>query len=141
MADWLLWIIGAGALLIGEVATLGFVLGPVAIAALLAAGVALLGAPVAAQIVVFIVGSLASLAVIRPIARRHLHTPARLRSGTAALVGQEAVVLEAVDGTTGRIKLAGEIWSARSYDTISVIEPGARVHVIQIEGATALVAE
>jgi membrane protein implicated in regulation of membrane protease activity len=141
MPEWLLWIIGAGALLIGEVATLGFILGPLAVAALIAAAAASLGASVAVQIAVFIVSSLASLAFIRPIARRHLHTPARLRSGTAALVGQEAVVLESVDGTTGRIKLAGEIWSARSYDTVSVIPPGARVQVIQIEGATALVAE
>jgi membrane protein implicated in regulation of membrane protease activity len=141
MANWLAWIIGAGLLLVGEIATLSFILGPVAIAAGAAALAAGLGASLAIQIVVFIAGSLASLAFIRPIARRHLRTPARLKSGTAALVGQEALVLEAVDGTTGRIKLGGEVWSARSYDTQSIIEPGARVQVMKIEGATALVAE
>jgi membrane protein implicated in regulation of membrane protease activity len=141
MAAWLAWIIGAGLLLVGEIATLAFILGPVAIAALVAALAATLGASVAVQIVVFIAGALAALAIVRPIARRHLRTPARLKSGTAALVGQEALVLEAVDGTTGRIKLGGEVWSARAYDTQSIIEPGARVHVLKIEGATALVAE
>jgi membrane protein implicated in regulation of membrane protease activity len=141
MANWLAWLIGAGLLLVGEIATLSFILGPVAIAALVAALAAGLGASIAIQIVAFIAGSLAGLAFIRPIARRHLRTPARLKSGTAALVGQEALVLEAVNGTSGRIKLAGEVWSARSYDTQSIIEPGARVHVMKIEGATALVAE
>ncbi len=141
MANWLAWIIGAGLLLVGEIATLSFILGPVAIAALVAALAAGLGASLAIQIVVFIAGSLASLAFIRPIARRHLRTPSRLKSGTAALVGQEALVLEVVNGNSGRIKLGGEVWSARAYDAQSIIEPGARVHVMKIEGATALVAE
>ena len=141
MANWLAWIIGSGLLLVGEIATLSFILGPVAIAALAAALAAGLGASLVIQIIVFIACSLASLAVIRPIAHRHLRTPARLKSGTAALVGQEALVLEVVSGNSGRIKLGGEVWSARAYDTQSIMEPGARVLVMKIEGATALVAE
>ena len=141
MANWLAWLIGSGLLLVGEVATLSVILGPVAIAALAAALAAGLGASLVIQIIVFIACSLASLAVIRPIARRHLRTPARLKSGTAALVGQEALVLEVVSGNSGRIKLGGEVWSARAYDTQSIMEPGARVLVMKIEGATALVAE
>jgi membrane protein implicated in regulation of membrane protease activity len=85
--------------------------------------------------------SLASLLVLRPIATRHLRTPAQLRTGTAALVGSQALVLERVDRDGGQVKLAGEVWSARSYDEDEAFEPGARVEVLKIDGATALVAE
>jgi membrane protein implicated in regulation of membrane protease activity len=133
--------IAAGVLAVGEIATLGFFLGPIAIAALITAVVSLAGGGLAVQLVVFIAASVASLALLRPIARRHLRTPAKLRSGTAALVGQEAVVLERVDRDGGQVKLAGEVWSARAYDEDEVLETGARVHVIKIEGATALVVD
>jgi membrane protein implicated in regulation of membrane protease activity len=79
--------------------------------------------------------------MLRPIARRHLRTPAALRTGTAALVGSPAVVLERVDRDGGQVKLGGEIWSARAYDQDDSFEPGARVEVMKIDGATALVAE
>ena len=141
MEDWVWWMIAAGVLAIGEIATLGFFLGPIAIAAVTAAIVALAGGGLAAQWIVFIAVSLASLLVLRPIARRHLRTPGKLRTGTAALVGRPAVVLERVDRDGGQVKLAGEVWSARSYDEDEAFEPGARVEVMKIDGATALVAE
>jgi membrane protein implicated in regulation of membrane protease activity len=141
MDAWVIWMIAAGALAIGEILTLGFFLGPVAVAALLAGAVALTGGGTAVQLVVFIVATIASLAVLRPIARRHMRMPAQLRTGTAALVGQHAVVLERVDATGGQVKLGGEVWTARSYDEDDVLEPGARVQVLKIDGATALVAE
>jgi membrane protein implicated in regulation of membrane protease activity len=56
-------------------------------------------------------------------------------------VGTRGVVLERVDGDGGQIKLAGEVWTARSYDEDEVIEAGARVEVLQIQGATALVSD
>jgi len=83
----------------------------------------------------------ASLLVLRPIARRHLHAPAQIRTGTAALLGESAVVLERVDADGGSVKLKGEIWTARAYDEDDVMEPGARVHVMKIDGATALVSD
>ena len=141
MDDWVWWMIAAGVLAVGEIATLGFFLGPIAIAALTAAIVALIGGGLAAQWIVFIAVSLASLLVLRPIARRHLRTPAQLRTGTAALVGRQAVVLERVDRDGGQVKLGGEVWSARSYDDDDAFEAGTRVEVMQIDGATALVAE
>jgi membrane protein implicated in regulation of membrane protease activity len=141
MDDWVWWMIAAGVLAIGEIATLGFFLGPIAIAAVTAAIVALAGAGLALQWIVFIAVSLASLLVLRPIARRHLRTPAQLRTGTAALVGKPAVVVERVDRDGGQVKLAGEVWSARSYDDDQAFEAGTRVEVMKIDGATALVAE
>jgi membrane protein implicated in regulation of membrane protease activity len=141
MDDWVLWIIAAGVLAVGEIATMGFFLGPIAVAATLAAVVALVGAGVAVQWIVFIAASLGSVLVLRPIARRHMRTPASLRTGTAALVGGPAVVLARVDRDGGQVKIGGEIWSARAYDEDDAFEPGARVEVMKIDGATALVAE
>lgn len=141
MADWVIWVIAAGALAAGEVVTLGFFLGPIAIAAAIAAVAAALGLGVEIQVAVFVVATLGTLGFVRPIARRHMRTPARLRSGTAALVGTQALVLERVDADRGQVKIGGEVWTARAYDDTEVFEPGARVDVMKIDGATALVAE
>jgi membrane protein implicated in regulation of membrane protease activity len=141
MDEWVWWMIAAGVLAVGEIVTVSFFLGPVAIAAVLAAVVALVGGGLALQVIVFIAASAASLAVLRPFARRHLRTPARLRTGTAALVGSQALVLQRVDVNGGQVKIGGEVWSARSYDEDEAIEPGARATVMEIDGATALVAE
>ena len=141
MPDWGWWLIVAAVLGIGEVATLGFFLGPVAIAAGLAAIVAAAGGAIGLQVGVFIVASVASLAIIRPIARRHLRTPGQIRTGAAALVGTRATVLERVDAHSGQVKIGGEVWSARAFMDGQVIEPGTRVEVAKIEGATALVYE
>ena len=141
MPDWVLWLIAAAALAAGEVLTLGFFLGPVALAAAVAAVVAAAGAGGEVQFATFIAASVASVLLLRPIARRHLRTPAQIRTGTAALVGQRALVLDRVHADGGRVKLAGEVWTARPLDEDQVFEPGARVEVLQIDGATALVTD
>ena len=141
MAAWVVWGIVAAALAAGEAATAAMVLGPLALAAAAAAVVAAAGAGVLIQVIAFIAASVAALAILRPIARRHLSMPPHLRSGSAALVGASATVIERVDGSGGRVKIGGEVWTARCYDEERVIEPGARVEVLKIEGATALVAE
>lgn len=140
MEDWVVWMVVAVALAVGEILTVGFFLGPVAIAACTAGVVALAGAGATIQLLAFVVASVASLGVLRPIARRHIRTPPRIRTGTAALVGAKAVALERVDVHGGSVKIGGEIWSARTYDDDDVIEPGTRVDVMKIQGATALVA-
>jgi membrane protein implicated in regulation of membrane protease activity len=141
MPDWAIWLIVAAALTGVEVVTVTLLFGPLALAALLAAVVAAIGLGAAGQIAVFVAAAVASLAVVRPIARAHLRTPAHLRTGTAALVGGSAVVVERVDGNGGLVKLGGEVWSARSYDDGREFEPGERVSVLEIEGATALVSD
>ena len=94
------------------------------------------------QRVVFSAASAASLGVLRPLARSHLHMPAALRTGTAALEGGRAVVTVRVDQSGGgRVRIGGEEWSARAYMTDQVLEPGTQVMVMKIEGATALVYE
>ena len=137
MPAWLVWAIVAAALAVGEIFTPGlFFLGPIALAAVVAGVVALVGAAAWLQLLVFIA---ASVGFLRPLARRHLHMPQISRTGTAALVGAQAVVTTRVDGTGGRVRIGGEEWSARSYADDAVYEPGTRVEVVRIEGATALV--
>ena len=140
MPEWVLWMIAAGVLAVGEILSLSFFLGPIAIAAVVAAAVAAAGGGLAVQLAVFVAAALGSLLLLRPIARRHLRVPSQLRTGTAALVGASALVTDRVDGDGGQVKLSGELWTARAFDEDEVIEPGQRVRVMQIEGATALVA-
>ncbi len=142
MPSWAVWAIVAVLLAVGEIFTPGlFFLGPVAIAAVLAGLFALLGLSVIVQLIVFIAGSLASLALLRPIARAHLRMPAELRTGTDALPGTKALVLQRVDANGGRVRIGGEEWSAKAFMEGDVFEPGTRVEVVKIEGATALVYE
>ena len=142
MPGWVIWAIVAVVLALGELATPGlFFLGPVALAAIPAGIVALVGGAGWLQVLVFILGALATLGVVRPIARAHLHIPALTRTGTAALIGARALVLERVDVNGGRVRIGGEEWSARAYMDDQVLEPGTRVEVAKIEGATALVYE
>lgn len=141
MPEWVAWVIVAAVLAVGEVVSLTFIMGPIALAALAAAVVAVAGGAGEIQLGVFIVASLGTLGIVRPIARRHLRTPTQIRTGTAALVGARAVVLERVNRDGGRIKLGGEEWSARAFDEDEVFEPGSRVEVLKIDGATALVTD
>ena len=141
MDDWVLWLIVAVLFGAGEVMTTSFFLGPFAIGALAATVVSAVGGGFVVSGLVFLAVSVVALATLRPIAKRHLHLPAQLRTGTAALVGRTATVVDEVTEDGGTVKLDGEIWSARPYDEDSVIAPGSRVHVIEIRGATALVSE
>ncbi|MCI3155040.1 MULTISPECIES: NfeD family protein [Streptomyces] len=137
---WLWWLIGAAALGIGLVITAMPELGMLAVGAVAAAVVSgIFGGGAVAQVAVFAVVSTALIAVVRPIARRHRSQRPELATGVDALKGKQAVVLERVDGSGGRIKLAGEVWSARALDTGRSYEVGQEVDVVDIEGATAVI--
>jgi membrane protein implicated in regulation of membrane protease activity len=143
MSGWVLWVLAAGVFGVGEMLTTSFFLAPFALGAGLAAIAAGVGAGELAAWVVFVLASVLSLAVLRPIARSHMRTPPHIRTGSAALLGQNATVLERISNAegVGCVKIDGEVWTARAYDEDQVIEPGARVQVVQIKGATALVSE
>jgi len=110
-----------------------------AVAALAAAGIAALGLGVGFQVLAFVVTAAAMVTLVRPVARRHLTGHPQLRTGVAALIGREAVVLAPCDRDAGRVRIGGEEWSARAYDPGLTIPTGTRVDVFAIEGATALV--
>jgi membrane protein implicated in regulation of membrane protease activity len=139
MDPWVWWLVAAVALVVVEITTLDLIFVMLAAGAGAGAVVAVSGAPVGLQAAVAVVVAVAMLGAVRPIALRHLRQPVETRTGVAALEGTKALVLERVDPHTGRVKLAGEVWSARSYDGQTVYEPGETVDVAKIEGATALV--
>ncbi len=142
MDGWVLWVIVACAFGVGETLSGGFFLAPFALgAALAAAGDAVAGG--AAGIIVFVVASLLTLVLVRPIVRSHLRMPPAIRTGAAALVGKQAIVIERIANAegVGIVKIDGEVWTARSLYDDQEIEPGARVEVVEIKGATALVSE
>jgi membrane protein implicated in regulation of membrane protease activity len=143
MDAWVLWLIAAVVLAVAEVVNLSFFLFPFAIGAAGAALVSLAGAGTAISVVVFAVLTAVSFGIVRPIARRHIRTPPQIRTGPAALVGRTAIVLERIanDEGVGCVRLDGEVWTARSYDEDQTFEPGTRVHVMEIRGATALVTD
>lgn len=140
MPVWLIWLIAAGALAIAEALSLDLVLIMCGGAALMGAVAAAVGAPVTIQFAVFAISALGLIAVVRPTARRHLElTSPHTRTGIEALVGNEAVVMRAVDSHGGRVKLGGEEWSAQAFDPTEILEVGRVVRVMEIKGATAIV--
>jgi membrane protein implicated in regulation of membrane protease activity len=143
MDGWILWLIAACVLGIGEMLTTGFFLAPFALGAGVAALTSAVGADGVVSWVAFVLVSVLTLAIVRPIAKSHMKMPPQIRTGSAALIGKQAIVLERIvnDEGVGCVKIDGEVWTARSYDEDEVIEKGKRVQVLEIRGATALVAE
>jgi membrane protein implicated in regulation of membrane protease activity len=143
MSPWVLWLIAAVILALGELATTGLFLAPFAGGALIASVLAAAGAGATIEWAVFIVVSIVLLAALRPVAREHRRTRGQLKTGTAALVGQTATVVERIANAegVGCVRLDGEIWTARAFMDDDVYEPGTRVQVLEIRGATALVSD
>jgi membrane protein implicated in regulation of membrane protease activity len=141
MDAWVIWLIAAAALGIGEMHQGGFYLAPFAFGAAVATVVSLVGVGAALSAVVFVATSAIVFAALRPVAQRHRHLPPAIRTGAAALVGKRAVVLERIANHegVGCVKIDGEVWTARSFDEDEVIDAGERVEVVEIRGATALV--
>jgi membrane protein implicated in regulation of membrane protease activity len=142
MEIWIVWLVVACLLGLGEMHQGAFYLAPFALGAALAAIVALLGVGAPLSALVFVAGSGIVFGTLRPVASRHRRLPPSIRTGAAALVGKPALVLERIanEEGVGCVKIdGGEVWTARSYDQDEVIDAGERVEVIEIRGATALV--
>ena len=141
MSAWAWWLVIAALFGIGEILSQGFFLAPFALGALGGLLASAVGAGTAIQVVVFLAASAAASMIVRPIARRHITMPPQIRTGTAALIGHEAMVLEQVGAHEGKVRIGGEVWSARACFAEESYEPGQEVRVVEIRGATALVAE
>ncbi|HXO24447.1 MAG TPA: NfeD family protein [Streptosporangiaceae bacterium] len=140
MESWIVWLIVAAVLGVAELVTITFAFGIIAVAAVVAAVVGAFHLDLGIQLAAFVVAAGAGLGFIRPIAIRHIKQPPALRTGTAALVGRSAIVLEEVNEHSGRVRIEGEEWSSRPYlDESLVIPVGTKVDVMEIKGATALV--
>ena len=130
------WFVAAMLLGIAEIFTLDLTFAMLAGGALAAGLVALTGADLWVSIATFAVVSAALLFLLRPALLRHFKTSSSV-TGTAALVGRDGVALDQVTTRTGRIKLNGEVWTARTRE--GVVAEDAYVTVVAIEGAKAIV--
>lgn len=137
--DWETWLIVALVLAGTELATLDFTLLMMAIGAGAGCLMAALGFTVWVQVLVAAVVAVAMIALVRPSIVRRVHAGPTIQNGPQALVGQSGLVLEQVTGIHGRVRLRGEVWSARAVDDGVTIEAGAKVGVAEIDGATAVV--
>ncbi|MEJ3745378.1 NfeD family protein [Actinomycetes bacterium KLBMP 9797] len=140
--DTVLWIVLGVLLAVAEMFTFTFVMIMLSSGAFAAAIAAALGAGVPIQVAVFAVVSTLALAAVRPVIRRHRQagmTGDETPMGVAAIQGSTGLVLERVDTDHGLVKIEGEMWTARAYDATQVLEPGDRVQVIEVRGATAMV--
>ena len=137
--EWQTWLIVALLLAGAELATLDLTLLMLAVGAGAGSLMAALGFNIVVQVLVAVVVAMALLAFVRPSIVRRVHAGPTLQNTPAALVGKSGLVLERVTSHTGRVKLLGEVWSARALDHSAVIEPGHQVGVAEIDGATAVV--
>jgi membrane protein implicated in regulation of membrane protease activity len=132
------WLAVAMVLGLAELVSLDLILLMLAGGAL-AGVVASLFLPVSVQVIVAVLTAVGMLAFVRPSVVKRLHGGPDLVTGHQKLVGKQGVVISEVSCDAGQVRIAGEVWTARPYDDDAVIEPGARVDVFEIRGATALV--
>lgn len=137
---WLWWLATALVLGVVELLTVDLVFLMFAGGAAAAALAALFGAPVFGQVFAFAGVSLLLLFVVRPSAKRFIErsTP-QTRTNAAAQVGRPATVLIDVTEHAGRVKLAGEVWTARASIPGAIHPAGTTVRVVRIDGAVAVV--
>ena len=137
---WETWLMIAVVLGVLELISTDLILIMLAGGAVVGMIVAVVGGPVPLQIVLALGTALGLLAVLRPNVVRRLHAGPTLKTGAEALIGERATVLETLSHSTpGRVKIGGEVWTARPYDEDDQIEPGTTVDVVSIKGATAYV--
>ena len=142
MDAWLVWIGAAGVLGLAEMLTMDLVLVPFASAAALVGLLAVIGAGFSVSAAAFLLVTIVLLVTVRRLVLGSSRVPLGVRTGTAALVGSRAVVVERIAFPhPGAVRINGEVWTARAYGEDEVIEPGTFVDVIEIQGATALITE
>lgn len=139
MEMWIIWLALFLLLLVVEVLVVDLLFIMFAAGSLAAAVAALVGAPIVIQVAVFGIVSVLLLVAIRPWALRQFKKPdKRSATNVHALIGLEAVVVLPVSAAGGRVKIGGDVWTAR-LDGIGTMPDGAKVTVTKIDGATAIV--
>ena len=133
MEIWHYWAIAALLLVVGEIFTSTFALICLAIGAAAAAIAAAVGCIIEMQLVWFIVGTIASFLIVRPLLRR-LSKVDEVPTNADALIGRKATVSEEINpqAGTGRVAIDGDDWKAESEND-EPIEKGAKVVVVSRE--------
>ena len=82
--------------------------------------------------------TLLMLGLIRPSLLKRLQRGPGYRSQLDRVIGSSGTVTREVTASGGEVKVAGEAWSARSYDG-ETIPVGALIDVFEIDGVTLVV--
>ncbi|WP_062518139.1 NfeD family protein [Demequina gelatinilytica] len=140
--QFLWWFIGAMILGAIEIFTLDLLFAMLAVGALAGGVAALLGAPWWLSVIIALAVASLLIGGLRPFLLRSLRARGEgaAETNTAALVGRAARAIDTVTETSGRVKLNGEVWTARTEDDAPAIPEGSDVTVLRIQGATAVVA-
>ena len=134
------WVVALVVFLIVEAVTAGLVSIWFVFGSLVALICAALGAAVWLQIFWFVIVSVATLILTRPLVKRYVDSRS-VATNADRSIGRAAVVTERIDNlaATGAVKLDGVVWTARSTDDAVAIEAGERVTVRAIEGVKLIV--
>ncbi len=134
------WVVALVVFLIVEAVTAGLVSIWFVFGSLVALICAALGAAVWLQIFWFVIVSVATLVLTRPLVKRYVDSRS-VATNADRSIGRAAVVTERIDNlaATGAVKLDGVVWTARSTDDAVAIEAGERVTVRAIEGVKLIV--
>ena len=134
------WVVALVVFLIVEAVTAGLVSIWFVFGSLVALICAALGAAVWLQIFWFVIVSVATLVLTRPLVKRYVDSRS-VATNADRSIGRAAVVTERIDNlaATGAVKLDGVVWTARSTDDAVAIETGERVTVRAIEGVKLIV--
>ena len=134
------WVVALVVFLIVEAVTAGLVSIWFVFGSLVALICAALGAAVWLQIFWFVIVSVATLVLTRPLVKRYVDSRS-VATNADRNIGRTAVVTERIDNlaATGAVQLAGVVWTARSTDDAVAIEPGTHVTVRAIEGVKLIV--
>ncbi len=137
----LIWVAVAIAAGVVEVFTLDLIFLMVAGGALVAAAGAAVTGSLTLSLLMFAVATVFLLLGGRPPLRAYMqrNVPSEPMH-TEALLGRRATVVQQVDDSSGRIRLGGELWSARLAERMPPVAAGTSVYVVRIDGATAVVA-
>lgn len=138
---WYYWVIIGLILIIAEMFTAGFVLAVCGLAALAAGVITAMGFGTTVQLLGFAIATLILFVAVRPIMLRHFAGEGgKVKTNADALVDREGIVVERIDALehTGRVKVGGEDWRAITGDD-TVIETGAKVKVLKVDGAKLIV--
>lgn len=137
---WAIWLSLAFLLAVAEILSLDLVLIMLAVGALAGAGTSLIAPDLWwLQVLVAAATSVGTLLLLRPTLMAKVRNMPGYRSSTSKMVGSSGVAVSEVTRAGGEIKIDGQSWTARTYDTDLVIEQGTEVEVYEVDGAIAVV--
>lgn len=136
---WQIWLIASGVFFIIEIITVGFLVFWLAIASLITMVVSFFTSSIIVQTTVFVISSGILIFATKPLVDK-ITKKDSVQTNVYSMIGKKAIVIEDIDWATGtgQIKVAGEIWSAKTNEQIN-IPKGSKVEIESIEGVKAFV--